>query len=142
MDLLGAVVANAYMLLIIAMFIARLMGRFQLGHWLGLVSMSVVIPLIYLLAAARSANRPPIYFVWLGLMIFFLVVELVLDYILKLDFRGVQWAVILYVMLFFGATGGMIGLAAQAGRWWAGVTGCTFLIMAALAFIQRAKTGL
>ena len=142
MDLLGAIVAEVYMLLIIAMFIARLLGRSQLGHWLGLVSMFAIIPLIYLLATARSTNRPPIYFVWLGLMIFFLVVEFIIDYILKLNFRGVQWAVILYVMLFFGATGGMIGLAAQAGRWWAGVTGCTFLIMAALAFIQRAKTGL
>jgi hypothetical protein len=36
----------------------------------------------------------------------------------------------------------MIGLAAQAGRSWAGITAVTFLVMAAMAFIQRAKTGL
>jgi hypothetical protein len=45
-------------------------------------------------------------------------------------------------MFFFGATGGMIGVAAQAGRLWTSVTGVIFLTMAALAFIQRAMTGL
>jgi len=44
--------------------------------------------------------------------------------------------------LFFGATGGMIGLAAQGGKWWALVTAVTFLVMTIMAFIQRAKTGL
>jgi len=139
-DLTGAITANVYILLMIAVFITRLMGR-PPGHWLGLIAICSIIPLTYLFIAGLSANRPAIYFVWLGLMIAFQFVELILDYILKLDFRGIQWAVIPYVMLFFGATGGLIGLAAQAGRWWAGATGINFLVMAALAFIQRAKTG-
>jgi len=75
-------------------------------------------------------------------MILFQVAELMVDYVLKLDFRSVQWAVIPYVVFFFGATGGMIGLARQAGRPWAIVTSLIFLIMATMAFIQRAKTGL
>ncbi|MFH1141354.1 MAG: hypothetical protein V1724_06800 [Chloroflexota bacterium] len=75
-------------------------------------------------------------------MILFLFVELLLDYVLKLDFRSIRWATILYVMFFFGATGGMIGLASQAGRPWAIAASVAFLIMAAMAFIQRAKTGL
>jgi len=45
-------------------------------------------------------------------------------------------------MFFFGATGGMIGAAAQAGKPWAIVTVLTFLVMATLAFIQRSMTGL
>ena len=75
-------------------------------------------------------------------MTLFVLVELIIDHIVQLDFGSAQWAVILYVMFFFGATGGMIGVAAQAGRLWASVTGIIFLIMAALAFIQRAMTGL
>lgn len=75
-------------------------------------------------------------------MILLLLFELIGDHIFRLDFRSIQWAVILYVMFFFGATGGMIGVAAQAGRWWASVTGIIFLIMAALAFVQRVMTGL
>jgi len=75
-------------------------------------------------------------------MTLFVLVELIIDHIFQFDFRSAQWAVILYVMFFFGATDGMIGVAAQAGRFWASVTGIIFLIMAALAFIQRAMTGL
>ena len=51
-------------------------------------------------------------------------------------------AVIPYVVFFFGATGGVIGLAAQAGREWAIASSFIFLVMAAMAFVQRAKIGL
>jgi hypothetical protein len=141
-DLVGAITANIYNILIIALFVARLAGRPQLAHGLGLVSIGVVVPLVYLLVAARSTPRPTIYFVWIGLMLLFQIVELLVDYIYKIEFRHDLRMVIPYVMLFFGATGGMIGLAAQAGRFWAGVTSATFLVMAVMAFVQRAKTGL
>ena len=141
-DLIGAITANGYMLLVIALCIARIVGRPELGHWIGLTSFLVVIPLTYLFVTELHADRRMIYFVWLGLMILFALVELIIDHILNLDFRNVQWAVVAYVMFFFGATGGMIGLAAQAGTLWAIVTVVIFLIMAALAFIQRAVTGL
>jgi hypothetical protein len=141
-DLTGAITANVYMLLVIALFAARMTGRLELASCLGLASFLVVIPLVYLFVTGLRTNRRPIYFVWLGLMFLFALVELIIDHILELDFRSTQWAVILYVMFFFGATGGMIGLAAQAGRRWVTVTSLVFLVMAALAFIQRAMTGL
>jgi hypothetical protein len=50
--------------------------------------------------------------------------------------------VIPYVMLFFGATGGMIGVASLAGKKWTMVTALSFLIMFVLAFIQRQITGM
>jgi hypothetical protein len=83
-----------------------------------------------------------VYFIWLGLMAAFVITELLIDYILKLDFRNDNTAVILYVMFFFAATGGMLGVAAQAGRKWAAAGGILFLVMAALAFAQRGVTGL
>ena len=79
---------------------------------------------------------------WLGLRISFVLFELIVDHILSIDFRSIQWAMVPYVMFFFGATGGMIGIAAQAGKPWAVVTSFIFLIMAALGFIQRSMTGL
>jgi hypothetical protein len=60
------------------------------------------------------------YFVWPGLMMLFVLFELIVDDILKVDFRKVQWAVVHYVMFFFSATGGMIGVAMQAGKIWTG----------------------
>lgn len=50
--------------------------------------------------------------------------------------------VISYVMLFFGLTGGMIGMASQAGKKWAIITTISFIIMAVLAFVQRHITGM
>ena len=68
-----------------------------------------MIPLAYLFAAGLRTNRRLIYFVWLGLMILFVLVELVDDHLLGINFRSVRWAVVLYGIFFFGAMGGMIG---------------------------------
>jgi hypothetical protein len=141
-NLIGAITANVYMLLVIAVFIARMLGRLEIGQWIGLASTLALIPLAYLFVVGLHTNRRRIYFVWLVLMILFLLFELIGDYIIRLDFRSLQWAVVPYVMFFFGATGGMIGIAAQAGKPWAIVTALTFLIMATLAFIQRSMIGL
>ena len=141
-NLVGAITANVYMLLIIAMFSARILGWFEIGHWIGCATSFVLIPLIYLLVIGLKTNRPTIYFVWLVLMVLFALFELVVDQILSIDLRTAQWTVIPYVMFFFAATGGMIGVAAQAGKPWTRLTCAIFLIMAVLAFVQREITGL
>lgn len=130
------------MLLIIAVFVSRILGWLEIGRWIGIASSLVLIPLIYLFVIGLKTDRPKIYFVWLVLMILFLFFELVVDDILQVDFRSVNWAVIPYVMFFFAATGGMIGVASQAGKSWAITTVIVFFIMAILAFIQRGITGL
>jgi hypothetical protein len=140
--LVGAITANVYMLLIIAVFVSRILGWLEIGRWIGIASSLVLIPLIYLFVIGLKTDRPKIYFVWLVLMILFLFFELIVDDILQVDFRSVNWAVIPYVMFFFAATGGMIGVAMQAGKRWTRLTCAIFLIMAVLAFVQRGITGL
>ena len=130
------------MLLIIAVFTARILGWLEIGRWIGIASSLVLIPLIYLFVIGLKTDRPKIYFVWLVLMILFLFFELIVDDILQVDFRSVNWAVVPYVMFFFAATGGMIGVASQAGKAWTITTVIIFLIMAILAFVQRGITGL
>ena len=76
-------------------------------------------------------------------MLIFLLVELLLDYILKIEFRQVRWMVITYVTLFFAATGGLLGVVAYAeNRGWNVIAIILFLVMAVLAFVQRAVTGM
>jgi hypothetical protein len=141
-DLVGAITANGYMLVIILMFVARMAGWSEVGRWLGLASSVVIFPLMYLIIVGLRGQRNTIYFLWLGLMLVFALFELVVDNILRLDLRSSQQTVIPYVMFFFAATGGMIGVASQAGRPWTVATVVVFLVMAALAFIQRRVTGL
>ena len=142
MNLYGALLANVINITTISIFIARLLGEPDIGHWIGIIIQVSIIPLFYLLYAAKSLNRTRIYYIWIGLMITFIIVEFLVDWYPKIEFRNNLMIVIPYVMLFFGATGGMIGVASLAGKRWAVVTITSFLIMAVLAFVQRQVTGM
>jgi hypothetical protein len=50
--------------------------------------------------------------------------------------------VISYVVVFFAGSGGLLGVAANAGRSWSIPAIILFLVMAILAFVQRAVTGM
>ena len=141
-DLVGAITANVYMLLIITVLITRTLGWLEIERWVGFTSSLVIFPLLYLFVVGLRTSRRKVYFAWLALMVSFALFELVVDQILMIDIRSVQWTVILYVMFFFAATGGMIGVASQAGKAWAITTVTIFLIMAVISFVQRGITGL
>jgi hypothetical protein len=141
-NLIGAITAVAFFVSAILVFTFRLLGKPQYGHRIGYFEFLLAIPLIYLLIQALQLGRPALYYIQIGCMLAWLVVEALLDYILKVDFRQVRWMVISYVVLFFAGTGGMLGVAANAGRGWSIVAIILFLIMAVLTFVQRAVTGM
>jgi hypothetical protein len=141
-NLLGALVATGLYLSATLVFVLRLLGRPQYARWVGSIELLLALPLTYLLLTARQLNRPVLYTIQVGLMLAWLLVELLLDYILRAEFRSVRWMVIGYVVLFFAGAGGMLGVAARAGQGWTTLAGILFLVMAALAFIQRAITGM
>jgi hypothetical protein len=112
------------------------------GHWVGTPILLMAFPLAYLLFRAPEFDRPFLYYVQTGVMLVWLIVLFLVDYVLKYDFRQTQWMVISYVVLYFAGMGGMIGIAALAGRGWTISAIILFLIAAVLAFVQRAVTGL
>lgn len=140
-NIIGAIVANLINILVISVFIARLSKRPKIEYWVGIILILSIVPLTYLFITAIGIKRPLLYFIQISLMMTYLVVEFVLDYVLKVDFRQTQRIVIPYVMLFFSGTGGMIGVASNAGKFWTILTITSFLIMGILAFIQRNITG-
>ena len=140
-NLAGALVAVTMCALCIVVFVSRLAGRPVVGHAAGWIQFALAVPLAALLVLAPRLGRAPVYYLQVGLLLAFLAVEFILDYALKTDFRRDRRAVIPYVTLFFGGTGGMIGVASLAGRGWAVAAGVLFLAMAALAFVQRGVTG-
>jgi hypothetical protein len=141
-NLLGAIIAVAFFVSASLVFIFRLLGRPQYGHWLGYFEFLLAIPLIWLLVKAPSLHRPALYYIQIGCLLAWLVVEALLDYILKVDFRNIRWMVISYVVLFFAGAGGMLGVAANAGRSWSIPAIILFLVMAVLTFVQRSVTGM
>jgi hypothetical protein len=95
-----------------------------------------------LLIQAPQLERPALYYIQIGCTLAWLVVEALLDYILKIDFSNVRWILISYVVLFFAGTGGMLGVAVHAGRSWGIASIVLFLVMTVLTFVQRAVTGM
>jgi hypothetical protein len=142
MNLLGAVVAVTFYVSAILVFVFRLLGKPQFGYWIGYFEFLLAIPMIVLLVNAPRLHRPALYYIQIGCMLAWLVLEALLDYILKVDFRHIRWMVISYVVLFFAGTGGLLGVAANAGRGWSTTAIILFLIMAVLTFVQRYVTGM
>ena len=140
-NLVSAIVANVNNALLILLFVARINKMPKIEYWIGIIFILSIIPLTYLFVTALESKPPFIYFIQLGFMMTFLIVELLLDYIFKVDFRHTQRLVIPYVILFFAGTGGMIGVASHAGKFWTIVTIITFLGMAVSSFIMHAMTG-
>lgn len=141
-NLIGGILAILTYTLVTSLLLARLGGHENLERVLGIILILLILPLTYLLISAFYLDRPRIYFLQVGLMFLFLIVELVLDYIFEVPFRTVRWQTIAYVTLFFGATGGMIGVASLAGRVWSVVAVVGFLVMGGVSFLQRYVTGL
>jgi hypothetical protein len=102
----------------------------------------MTFPLIYLLVMAPKFDRPFLYYIQIGIMLICLIVLFLVDYVFKYDFRQTQWMVISFVVLYFAGMGGMIGIAAQAGRGWIVSAVILFFIAGVLAFVQRAITGI
>ena len=142
LDLLGAIVAHIIYISSIITFVSRMVFKLQPGHWVGIPILLMAIPLLYLLIKAPAYNRPSLYYVQASLMLLWLIVLFLVDYVFKVDFRQTRWMVISYVMLYFAGAGGMIGIAAEAGRGWTTSAIILFLIAAVLAFVQRAVTGI
>ncbi len=142
MDLLGAIVTHVIYVSSILTFTARLLYQARPGQWFGYPLLLMAFPLVYLLLTAPQLGRPVLYYIQLGLMLLFIAVLFMLDYVLKFDFRQTRWMVISFVMLFFAGTGGMLGVTANAGRGWMISALILYAIMAVLAFVQRAVTGM
>lgn len=71
-----------------------------------------------------------------------LIIELTLDYFLKINFRQIRWMAMSYVILFFTASDAILGIVALAGKKWTLLAIILFWIMSVLAFLQRYLIGL
>lgn len=142
MELLGAITAHVILVSSIVTFTARMVFDLRPGHWIGIPLLLTVFPLGYLLINAPVADRPILYYIQVGLMLVWIVALFLLDYVYRVDWRETQSIVVPFVVLYFAGVGGMIGVASLAGREWMISAAVLFLIAGALAFVQRAVTGL
>lgn len=141
LNVLGAAIAVLFFLSAIGVFVCRMAKKRGFVRWLRYFEYLLAAPLVYLLIQATAVHRSFLYYVQIGFALLWLAVEWVLDDLLKFDFRHTRWMVITYVVLFFAAAGGLMGIASLAGRGWSIAAGTLFLVMAVLTFVQRKMTG-
>jgi hypothetical protein len=139
---LGGVISLLVLVLCILIFLFRLGGQTGVEHWLGVAFLATAIPFAYLLFTAGSLHRSRLFYIQVGAILAFILLELLLDYIFKIEFRSLKWMTVLYVMFFFAGTGGLIGIASLAGKRWSIAAIILFLLMTLLAFWQRGETGM
>lgn len=142
LDFLGVIVAHIIFISSVITFTSRMIFGTKPGHWIGIPILLMAFPLGYLLLKAGEFKRPSLYYIQISVMLIWLIVLFLVDYIFKYDFRQKQWMVICYVVLYFAGLGGMIGISTLAGRVWTVSSIVLFFIVVILAFVQRAVTGI
>ena len=141
LNLTGAVTAHVIFISSIVTFSSRMIFKISPGHWVGIPLILMFFPLGYLLIRSPGVDRPFLYYIQVCCMLLFITLLFLVDFVFKLDFRQTNWMVIGFVVLYFAAMGGMIGIASLAGRVWMRSSVILFLIAGTLAFVQRAVTG-
>lgn len=113
--------------LMAVLFAARIFGLPEIEYIIGLIVIIMGFSLGYI-AFFNKKNGRDMWEVYLLLPIFlFFVVELVLDYILKLDFRSTI-LVGPYVLFYYIGLWGLIGYAFRFDKKWGFVTLATYFL--------------
>ena len=136
-DTILIITTNLFNLIMVAIFLSRPAGRKRLEYWLGIANLALILPLAAGILFNLSAGREWWATVLPALLLAFLLLELLLDYILKLQFRQTR-LLGPYLLLYYAAQMGMIGYAFLVSEPWGFVTLVTyFLCLGATAYSYR-----
>jgi len=97
--------------LVIAIFILRKKGFEQLEHKIGYIVISCAIPLFIIILNYILIGKELWIIIYIIIMISFLMIEMVLDYILKIDFRTNLKIVVPYVIIYYVAFWGLLAIS-------------------------------
>jgi hypothetical protein len=138
-DLALVVVANLVNLLVAGMFLCRAFGRARCATVVGLASLALSLPIAGVVAFNIIEARERWTFILPALWILYSVVEFVLDYVLKLNFRetALLWP---YLILYYLAQLGLVGYGYGVGDLYGFITlGTYFVCLGAMAFSYAAS---
>jgi hypothetical protein len=133
-------ITNMFNLLIFGIMLSRPKGWRRLEHILGIVSLSLVIPLSLAVVYNLSAGREWWTVILPGLLISFLLVEGLMDYVLKYPFRQSRWLGP-YLFLFYISQWGMIGYAFLVNKIYGFITLVTYFLSLGATAYSYARVG-
>lgn len=139
-DLAVIVIANLLNLILTLIFLNRVFGRAAWEHWLGYGTLIMALPLTAISIANLSEKRSWAFWVLPLVMVVYLVIEFVLDYWLKFNFRQTAWLGP-YLLVYYAALFAMIGYAFLAGKTYGFITLITYFINLAATFYSYRQVG-
>jgi hypothetical protein len=132
--------ANLLNLLMAGIFLVRRRGLSQLEHRTGWVVNFLALPLCAAVLVNLQAGRESWSWILPLLTIIFIGVEIVLDYLLKSDFRRSRWLALYLISYYIGLLA-MIGYSFAVGKPYGFVTLVTYFANQAATFYSYARVG-
>ena len=139
-DLVLCVIANLANLLMIGIFVSRPAGLDRVELVLGMVFVAMALPVGAAVVLNILGKREWWTIILPIPLILFCVVELLLDYILRLDFRNTAllWP---YLMMFYLALVAMIGYAFGVGKSYGLITVGTYFLNLLATWYSYSRVG-
>ena len=139
-DIGMVVIANGVNLLLTVLFFSRTKGWSKAEYILGIVIISMALP-VFAMVTYNIFNKREWWTIILPLiLVLYCLTELLLDYILKIDFRTTTllWP---YLILFYAALGAMIGYAFLTKRIFGYLTLVTYFISLLSTWYSYSRVG-
>lgn len=140
LDLAVVVIANWINLVLIMIFLNRVLGSAAWEHRLGYGTVMMILPLTAIAIMNAMAGREWGFWVLPLVMVSYLLVEFVLDYLLKFNFRGTAWLGP-YLLVYYLALFAMIGYAFLVGKPQGFITLVTYFLNLAASFYSYRQAG-
>ena len=139
-DLTFVLCAVLFNLLIIGVYITSKQERVKLRTVFGKITIGLGIPLSVVFTSYILSGKPVRTLVYLGIILLYLLVELILDFILKIEFREKPILHIPYILLFYAACVGFIAISFAIDTGWGYAVSVTFWgVLASLVYLFWGK---
>ena len=139
-DFMFILSAVAFNLLIAAIFIAQKLGRDKLVRTFGILWLWLIVPLTLVFVSYWQAGSEARILVSFGLVFLYMLVEFLLDYVFKFDFRSKPITHVPYIFLEYVALFSLIVIAFDVHQSWGWVvTICFWIMMGSLVFLYWDK---
>ena len=145
LDLVFVITAIIFNLLIVGVYNAERQERHRLVRILGAAMICLAIPLAIVFIGYSIIGRDLWIMIYLGFILIYIFVELLLDFILKIEFRKKPILHIPYIILFYIASFGFIGISFSIDVTWGILVSISFwAVLASLIYLywsRRKKKG-
>ena len=112
-----------------ALYVASKLGDMTIVQVSGAIVIFLIVPFTITLLGYVRENEKVKTLISNGIVLFYLSLELVLDYILRIPFREILPIHVPYIIVFYAALFSMVGVSLEKNRKMAAMVIITFLVL-------------